>query len=58
VPVAKLRGVTEEYEYIAPSSAKFPISKEQEKSAIAAGFATATHYPIASGMMGILVLAK
>lgn len=58
VPAAKLRGVTEEYEYIAPSLARFPIGKEQEKSAIAAGFSKATHYPIASGMMGILVLKK
>jgi demethylphylloquinol methyltransferase len=58
VPAAKLRGVTEEYEYIAPSLARFPIGKEQEKSAIAAGFTKATHYQIANGMMGILVLTK
>jgi demethylphylloquinol methyltransferase len=58
VPAARQRGVTEEYEYIAPSLARFPIGKDQEKSAIAAGFTKATHYQIANGMMGILVLTK
>jgi demethylphylloquinol methyltransferase len=58
VPAAKLRGVTEEYEYIAPSLARFPIGTEQENSAITAGFTKATHYQIANGMMGILVLTK
>jgi demethylmenaquinone methyltransferase/2-methoxy-6-polyprenyl-1,4-benzoquinol methylase len=58
VKIAELKGMTEEYEYIAPSLARFPIGREQEKLAIAAGFDKATHYAIANGMMGILVLEK
>lgn len=58
VPLAQQRGMAEEYEYIAPSLAKFPVGKEQERLALAAGFSKATHYAIAGGMMGILVLRK
>jgi demethylphylloquinol methyltransferase len=58
VPLAKQRGMTEEYEYIAPSLARFPVGKEQEELAIAAGFSKATHYAIVGGMMGILVVRK
>ena len=58
VPLADRFEMTEEYAYIAPSLARFPIGAEQVKLAKAAGFAQATHYAIANGMMGILVLQK
>lgn len=58
VPIANHLGLTEEYAYISPSLDRFPTGQEQVKLALEAGFANATHYPIASGMMGILVLTK
>ena len=58
VPVAKQLGLTEEYAYIAPSLDRFPDGREQVELAQKAGFAIATHYPIASGLMGVLVLTK
>ncbi|HCF28940.1 MAG TPA: bifunctional demethylmenaquinone methyltransferase/2-methoxy-6-polyprenyl-1,4-benzoquinol methylase UbiE [Cyanobacteria bacterium UBA11049] len=58
VPMAKHLGLTEEYAYISPSLDRFPTGLEQVNLALEAGFANATHYPIASGMMGILVLTK
>ena len=58
VPLADRFNMTEEYAYIAPSLARFPIGSEQVKLAKAAGFDQATHYAIANGMMGILVLQK
>jgi demethylmenaquinone methyltransferase/2-methoxy-6-polyprenyl-1,4-benzoquinol methylase len=58
VPIANHLGLTEEYAYISPSLDRFPTGGEQVNLAIEAGFADATHYPIASGMMGILVLTK
>jgi len=58
VPLADRFNMTEEYAYIAPSLARFPIGSEQVKLAKAAGFKQATHYAIANGMMGILVLEK
>ena len=57
VPAAKQLGLTEEYAYIAPSLERFPTGSEQVRLAKNAGFA-ATHYPIAFGMMGVLVLTK
>jgi demethylphylloquinol methyltransferase len=57
VPSAQKLGLTEEYAYIAPSLERFPTGSEQVKLATSAGF-TATHYPIAMGMMGILVVTK
>jgi demethylmenaquinone methyltransferase/2-methoxy-6-polyprenyl-1,4-benzoquinol methylase len=57
VPVAKQLGLTEEYAYIAPSLERFPTGAEQVILAQKAGF-TATHYPIAIGMMGVLVITK
>jgi demethylmenaquinone methyltransferase/2-methoxy-6-polyprenyl-1,4-benzoquinol methylase len=57
VPVAQQLGLTEEYAYIAPSLERFPTGPEQVRLAKEAGFA-ATHYPIAIGMMGVLVLTK
>lgn len=58
VPTAKRFGLTEEYAYIAPSLDKFPIGSEQVYLARQAGFADATHYQIAGGAMGVLVVTK
>ncbi len=58
VPVAKNFGLTEEYAYIAPSLERFPTGPEQVELARNAGFTCVTHYPIAAGMMGVLVIAK
>ena len=58
VPIAQQFGMTQEYAYINPSLEKFPIGQEQVAIAKKAGFAAATHYPIAGAMMGVLVLAK
>ena len=55
VPVAQHFGLTEEYAYISPSLDRFPTGIEQVNLARMAGFTNATHYPIANGMMGILV---
>jgi demethylmenaquinone methyltransferase/2-methoxy-6-polyprenyl-1,4-benzoquinol methylase len=57
VPAAKQLNLTEEYAYIAPSLERFPTGAEQVSLAQKAGF-TATHYPIAIGMMGVLVITK
>lgn len=58
VATAKQFGLTEEYAYISPSLDKFPTGSEQVKLARQAGFAHATHYQIAGGMMGVLAIAK
>ncbi|OUL24887.1 bifunctional demethylmenaquinone methyltransferase/2-methoxy-6-polyprenyl-1,4-benzoquinol methylase UbiE [Nostoc sp. 106C] len=58
VPAATQLGVKEEYAYISPSLDRFPIGKEQVELASQVGFAAATHYPIANGMMGVLVVSK
>lgn len=58
VPLADYLGVKEEYAYISPSLDRFPIGKEQVELARQVGYATATHYPIANGMMGMLVVSK
>jgi ubiquinone/menaquinone biosynthesis methyltransferase len=58
VPLATNLGVKEEYAYISPSLDRFPIGREQVDMAYQAGFANATHYPISSGMMGVLVIHK
>lgn len=57
VPAAQQLGLTAEYAYIAPSLERFPTGQEQVKLAKQAGF-SATHYPIAMGMMGVLVITK
>ncbi|HEY9795373.1 MAG TPA: bifunctional demethylmenaquinone methyltransferase/2-methoxy-6-polyprenyl-1,4-benzoquinol methylase UbiE, partial [Leptolyngbyaceae cyanobacterium] len=57
VPAAKQLNLTEEYAYIAPSLERFPTGAEQVSLAQKAGF-TVTHYPIAIGMMGVLVITK
>lgn len=58
VPVAQQLGLTEEYAYISPSLDRFPSGREQVELARQAGFADPTHYPIAGGMMGVLVVTK
>jgi demethylphylloquinol methyltransferase len=58
VPAAQQFGLTEEYAYITPSLERFPSGSEQIKLAYQAGFVEAIHYPIAGGMMGVLVLTK
>lgn len=57
VPAAEKLGLTEEYAYIAPSLERFPTGREQVSLAQKAGF-TATHYCVAGGMMGVLVVTK
>lgn len=58
VPTAQRFGFTEEYAYISPSLDKFPTGSEQISLANQAGFTSATHYPIAGGTMGVLVITK
>lgn len=58
VPVAQQLGLTEEYAYISPSLDRFPTGRQQVELAGQAGFAAPTHYPIAEGMMGVLVVTK
>ncbi len=57
VPMAQNLGLTEEYAYISPSVDRFPTGREQVELANKAGFLS-THYPIANGMMGVLVVEK
>mgnify|MGYP003433621486 CR=1 FL=1 len=58
VPRATQLGMMDEYAYLNPSLDRFPTGTEQVQLGLAAGFSHATHYPIASGMMGVLVLTK
>lgn len=58
VPAARDLGLAENYAYIAPSLERFPNGSEQVQLARAAGFDRAVHYPLAVGMMGVLVLQK
>lgn len=58
VPTAERFGLSEEYAYISPSVDRFPSGARQVALAKAAGFADAIHYPIAGGMMGVLVATK
>lgn len=58
VPIAQQLGLEEEYAYISPSLDRFPTGREQVELAYQAGFANAIHYPIANGMMGVLVITK
>lgn len=58
IPAADRFGLTEEYAYIGPSLDRFPEGREQVSLAKQAGFTNALHYPIAGGMMGILVAIK
>jgi demethylphylloquinol methyltransferase len=58
VPKAAQLGMTDEYAYLNPSLDRFPTGTEQVELGLAAGFSQANHYPIAGGMMGVLVLTK
>ncbi|MDX2097839.1 MAG: bifunctional demethylmenaquinone methyltransferase/2-methoxy-6-polyprenyl-1,4-benzoquinol methylase UbiE [Leptolyngbyaceae cyanobacterium bins.59] len=58
VPMAQWFGLTEEYAYLGPSLERFPTGSEQVRLSLQVGFATATHYPIASDTMGVLVVTK
>lgn len=58
VPIAASMGLREEYAYINPSLDRFPTGHQQVSLALQAGFASATHYLIAGGMMGVLVAGK
>lgn len=58
VSLAQQFGLTNEYAYIAPSLDRFPTGPEQVSLALQAGFASATHYPIAAGTMGVLVVTR
>lgn len=58
VPAANQMGLKEEYAYINPSLERFPNGREQVEIAREVGFANAVHYPIANGMMGVLVVTK
>lgn len=58
VPMAERLGMKAEYAYISPSLDRFPQGREQVELASQVGFTSATHYPIANGMMGILVVIK
>jgi demethylmenaquinone methyltransferase/2-methoxy-6-polyprenyl-1,4-benzoquinol methylase len=58
VPMAKQWQLTEEYAYLQPSLDRFPTGSKQIQLALNAGFAKAVHYPIAAGLMGVLVAEK
>lgn len=58
VPAATRMGLEDEYAYLAPSIDRFPRGPQQVELAIAAGFTHAVHYPIAAGMMGVLVVTR
>lgn len=58
VPTAEQFGLSEEYAYISPSVDRFPPGPEQVALATSVGFAHAVHYPIAGGMMGVLVATR
>nr|WP_278003262.1 bifunctional demethylmenaquinone methyltransferase/2-methoxy-6-polyprenyl-1,4-benzoquinol methylase UbiE [Nodosilinea sp. TSF1-S3] len=57
VPTAAAMGLTDEYAYIGPSVDRFPTGPEQVRLARQAGFEGAVHYPIAGGLMGVLVVS-
>lgn len=58
VTIAQQMGKASEYAYISPSLDRFPTGQEQVELARQAGFYNPTHYRIASGMMGVLVITK
>ncbi len=58
VPIAAWFQLEEEYAYLETSLARFPTGPEQVELALAAGFETVRHYPIAGGTMGVLVMGK
>ncbi|AUC60108.1 demethylmenaquinone methyltransferase MenG [Cyanobacterium sp. HL-69] len=58
VNMAQYFGSTAEYAYINPSLDRFPCGEEQIKLGKKAGFHSVVHYPLAGGIMGVLVLTK
>lgn len=58
VPAAEQCGMKDEYAYINPSIERFPMGSAQVQLADQAGFSQAVHYPIAGGLMGVLVATK
>lgn len=58
VPMAERFNFTAEYAYLMPSLERFPDRLQQIKLAKAAGFTEVVHYPIAFGLMGVLVATK
>lgn len=58
VPIADSLGLKQEYAYISPSLDRFPTGDQQVGLARQAGFGHVTHYPIAGGIMGVLVAQK
>ncbi|MDX2273030.1 MAG: bifunctional demethylmenaquinone methyltransferase/2-methoxy-6-polyprenyl-1,4-benzoquinol methylase UbiE [Cyanobacteriota bacterium] len=55
---ARQSGVENDYAYIHPSLDHFPTGNEQIRLAEATGFSQVRFYPIAWGLMGILVIQK
>ena len=58
VPAAERLGLKGEYAYLRPSIERFPLGAEQVVQALEAGFTAACHYPIAGGLMGVLVATR
>lgn len=58
VPLAQQWQLTEEYAYLQPSLDRFPTGREQVTLALKSGFSQAVYYPIANGLMGVLVAQK
>lgn len=58
VPAAEQMGLTDEYAYIGPSVDRFPTGPEQVILARQSGFGHAVHYPVAGGLMGVLVVGR
>ncbi|MFQ3679756.1 MAG: class I SAM-dependent methyltransferase, partial [Pseudanabaenaceae cyanobacterium] len=58
VPAARHRGLEAEYAYLQPSIDGFPTGPQQEQLARQGGFQRAVHYPLAGGLMGVLVAQR
>ncbi len=58
VPTATHHGLTTEYAYIGPSLERFPNGTQQVEMAHQVGFGQAVHYPVAGGLMGVLVVTR
>ncbi|MDM7954113.1 MAG: bifunctional demethylmenaquinone methyltransferase/2-methoxy-6-polyprenyl-1,4-benzoquinol methylase UbiE [Cyanobium sp. CZS 25K] len=56
VPTARAVGLPEQYAYLEESLARFPTGPIQQELALAAGFSSAQHRPLAGGLMGLLEL--
>jgi demethylmenaquinone methyltransferase/2-methoxy-6-polyprenyl-1,4-benzoquinol methylase len=55
---AQALGLASEYAYIDPSLDGFPSGQEQQQMALQVGFSVAKFYPLAGGMMGVLVIGR